>query len=264
MATQIINSLSARYLRYKANHFSLFPEGWRLRRLRGIHQGKRCFIIGNGPSLRAEDLDVLEANKEITFAFNRIYYIFPKTEWRPTYYISQDDRMLSGCVEEVNAISALIKFIPAEFKWYYGINIQDALFYHLKDRPDNELPLFSERIDKGIYKSNTVVISAIQIAVFMGIKEIYLIGVDHHFHTSINSQGEIIVDENTKDYFSEDYNLDKESLYIPNVDKSTIDYIAVKSYAESKGVEIFNATRVGYLDVFPRTVFDSLFLAREL
>lgn len=254
----IIDSFSARYLRFKADYFSHFPDGLRLRKLRGIHQGGRCFIIGNGPSLRPEDLDVLEVNKEITFAFNRIYHIFSKTNWRPTYYVSQDDRMLSGCVEEVNLIPSQVKFIPAEFKWYYGINISGATYFHFKNRPDSDIPLFSESIDKCIYNSNTVVITAIQIAIYMGISELFLIGVDHHFRTSINSRGEIIIDKTSKDYFSEEYNKDSRDLYVPNLDQSTKDFIAAKSYALKKGVHIYNATRGGCLEVFPRIPFDAI------
>ena len=40
------------------------------------YSGKRCFLIGNGPSLKAEDLTKLYENGEVTFAFNRVYNIF--------------------------------------------------------------------------------------------------------------------------------------------------------------------------------------------
>ena len=259
MINNALKSLRFRYLNYKRDHYALFPEGRVLRSLHNIHKEERCFVIGNGPSLRAEDLDKLQANNEITFAFNRIYHIFPHTNWRPSYYISQDDKMLRGCVREVDAIPSKIKFIPTEFKWYYGIKVKDASYFHLQNPMEGELSLFSDRIDRCIYNSNTVVISAIQIAIFMGIKEIYLIGVDHHFHTSINSTGEIIVDEKAKDYFSDEYNKDKSNLYIPNIDKSTQDFMAIKAYSEKRCVTINNATRGGALEVFPRVSFDSLF-----
>ena len=259
MINNALKSLRARYLNYKRNHYALFPEGRALRSLHNIHQGKRCFIIGNGPSLRSEDLDKLQAYHEITFAFNRIYHIFPYTNWRPTYYISQDDKMLRGCINEVDEIPSEIKFIPAEFKWYYGIRVKDASYFHLMNPKEGEPLSFSDRIDKCIYNSNTVVITAIQIAFFMGIKEIYLIGVDHHFHTSINSSGEIIVNEKAKDYFAKDYNIDKQTLYIPNVERSTRDFIYVKSFADKRDVTVYNSTRGGYLEVFSRIPFDSLF-----
>ena len=52
--------------------------------LKDIHKGGRGFIIGTGPSLQIEDLDLLK--NEVTFACNKIYLAFNQTEWRPTYY----------------------------------------------------------------------------------------------------------------------------------------------------------------------------------
>ena len=93
----------------------------------------------------------------------------------------------------------------------------------------------------------------------MGFKEIYLIGVDHHFHISQDNKGEIIIDNTVKDYFTDKYNTDKENLYIPNTEKSTLTYIAMKAQCESRGVQIYNATRGGKLEVFPRVDFEKLF-----
>ena len=255
----IISSLRQRYLNFKRTYYSLFEEGKILKKLRNIHEGKRCFIIGNGPSLTSDDLDTLKAHKEITFAFNRIYHIFDSTSWRPTYYISQDEKMLAGCQEEVGEIEAEMKFIPAELEWYSGIKIKGRTLFHLENCDFSKKPLFSEDIAKRIYNSRTVVYTAIQIAVYMGFKEIYLIGVDHHFHTSMNSKGEIIVDQSAKDYFSDKYNEDKENLYIPNTDLSTLSFIAAKEYVDSHNVKIYNATRGGKLEVFSRVIFDELF-----
>lgn len=256
-----IKSIHARFLQYKAAHFNLFPEGKALARLKNVHSGERCFIIGNGPSLRAEDLDCLARHGEISFAFNRIYHFFDQTEWRPTYYVSQDGKMLAGCAAEVNELSARIKFIPAELEWYENIHIDRAQLFHIVNAETEEnVPDFSEDIAKYICNSKTVVYTAIQIAVYMGIREIYLLGVDHHFHTSMNAKGEIVVDPTAKDYFSDKYNLDKDQLYIPNTDISTLTFMAAKQYADSHGIQIYNATRGGKLEVFERVDFDSLFL----
>ena len=45
----------------------------------------RAFIIGNGPSLKASDLDLLV--DEVSFGINRINLIFDETDWRPTHYV---------------------------------------------------------------------------------------------------------------------------------------------------------------------------------
>ena len=69
--------------------------------LRNQYSGQRGFIIGNGPSLRVEDLDSLQG--EITIASNKIYMIFPKTPWRPTFYTIADTILwpkINGEVED--------------------------------------------------------------------------------------------------------------------------------------------------------------------
>ena len=255
-----LKSIHARFLNYKASHFASFPEGRALAALKDIHMGRRCFIIGNGPSLRAEDLDKLKENGDITFAFNRIYHIFDQTTWRPTYYISQDGKMLSGCADDVAKLEAKMKFIPAELVWYEGIRIPGAQLFHIvNDEIAENVPDFSRDISRKVCNSKTVVFTAIQLAVFMGIREIYLIGVDHHFHTSMNAKGEIVVDPTAKDYFAEKYNEDKENLYIPNTDVSTLTFVAARRFADEHGIRICNATRGGKLEVFERVDFESLF-----
>lgn len=256
---KISQSIKARCINFKANHFELFQEGRKLQKLKDIHKGQVCVIVGNGPSLKVEDLDVLREKRIITFAFNRVYHIFEKTKWKPTYYITQDEKMLLGCKKEVNLVEAQLKFVPAEMRWYHNIHVTNAQEFHIKTHDVNDYPNFSEDISKCIYNSKTVVYTAIQIAVYMGIKEIYLIGVDHHFHTSINDKGELIIDPTAKDYFCEGYNVDKEQLYVPNTDKSTLTYLAAKDYADLHDVKIYNATRGGKLEVFPRVDFDEIF-----
>ena len=59
----------------------------RLRSLHNIHRGKRIFIIGNGPSLNRTPLEKLEG--EFTFGVNRIYMLFDRIKWRPTFYNGQ-------------------------------------------------------------------------------------------------------------------------------------------------------------------------------
>ncbi|UHA57891.1 hypothetical protein KDJ21_013425 [Metabacillus litoralis] len=105
--------------------------------------------------------------------------------------------------------------------------------------------------------------TAIQIAVYMGVKEIYLLGVDHNFSKMLNDKGEIIIDKTAKDYFTEEYNTDKDDLYIPNVEVSTRAFKVAKKYADKNNIKIYNATRGGKLEVFERVDFDKLFLENE-
>lgn len=232
------------------------PAGIKLKKLKNIYDEKRCFIIGNGPSLTTNDLDKLK--DEITFAFNRIYYIFDKTDWRPTYYCSEDDKTIFKSKEEINNLKIENKFFPVNFPWDYKIYFQNANYYLFKFGDRKVEPKFSDNLVKGIHWGNTVAYTAIQMAVYMGIKEIYLLGVDHNFSKMVNDKGEIIIDETAKDYFTEEYNIDKEDLYIPNIEVSTRAFISAKKYADKHNIKIYNATRGGKLEVFERVDFDKI------
>lgn len=263
LLTHTYASVEARFIQpWQQKHFDKTKYGRKLKLCKGKHDGQRCFFIGNGPSLQTEDLTKLQENGEITFAFNRIYNIFDQTAWRPSYYISVDEKMLQGCAEIIDQLDLSVKFIPINMRWYHGIAIHDAVEFLMKaPQENNGEPLdFSEDIAKGIYQASTCMYAAAQIAAYMGFKEIYLIGVDHHFQISQNNKGEIIVDNSAKDYFSDKYNEDKANLYIPNTEKSTLTYIAMKQQCSQRGISIYNATRGGKLEVFPRVDFDSLFV----
>lgn len=260
---RVIASFQSRVIYpYMQKNFSKTRYGKQILQYKDRYKNQRCFFIGNGPSLQASDLDVLQKQREITFAFNRVYNIFDQTSWHPTFYISQDEKMLSGCKDTVDHLDLPAKFIPIQLKWYYGILIHDAIYFNMKIQP-KEAPitdlLWSDDAASYIYCASTCMYTAAQLATYMGINEIYLIGVDHHFHISQNNKGEVIIDNKVKDYFSENYNIDREKLYIPNTEKSTYTYMAMKEYCNLRNIKIYNATRGGKLEVFKRVDFDSLF-----
>ena len=60
----------------------------KIRKLKNIHEGQRCFITCTGPSLRISDLEKL--NDEFTIGVNTIFLAYKNTEWRPTYYAIVD------------------------------------------------------------------------------------------------------------------------------------------------------------------------------
>lgn len=242
-------------------HFEKTEYGKKIASFKNTYAGKRCFLVGNGPSLRASDLTKLYEHGEITFAFNRVYNIFEETPWRPTYYISQDEKMLGGCQEIVDKLELPCKLIPIQLHWFHHINIHDALYFNM-NWMQNENPLefhFSDNAAHELFCASTGMYTAAQLAAYMGFTEIYFIGVDHHFQISQNNKGEIVVDNTVKDYFSDKYNEDKDNLYIPNTEKSTLTYVAMKEQCDKRNIKVFNATRGGKLEVFPRVDFDTLF-----
>lgn len=252
-----IKSVVARQQAWVIENFAKTKYAKKLREFKGIHDGETCVIVGNGPSLKSEDLTIIHEKGIPTFGFNRIYLMFDQTEWRPTYYMSQDEKMLGNCKKNVDEMKLEYKFIPIFHKYYYDINIKNAYQFHLKSS-NTDFPIFSEDISECFGASTTVAYSAAQLAVYMGFKKIILIGIDHSFSTYKNDKGEIISDETVKDYFSDEYFKDKAQLYIPNLDASTRAFMAMREYCDKNNIEVYNATRGGRLEVFIRANLDEI------
>lgn len=224
---------------------------------KNLNESRRCFIIGNGPSLRAGDLDKLK--NEYTFGTNMIYKIFSETKWRPTYYVAQDYVALEHLYKDsLNNLRSSKIFLPTDVR---NINInysKDINYFYLNRRnPFPRCPKFSSDVSKVIYEGGSVTYSAIQLAAYMGFKEIYLLGMDHSYKRVINTRGEITEDNCVKDYFSVNYN-QNQSNTPANLELPSLAYNSAKQYCDKNKINIYNATRGGKLEIYDRVNFDEL------
>src|SRR3990172_10535481 len=70
--------------------------------LRDLHRGQRCFVLGNGPSLKATDLTRLKG--EVTFGMNRIYLAFGDMGFPTTYYLAVNTLVIEQCAAEIRSL----------------------------------------------------------------------------------------------------------------------------------------------------------------
>lgn len=259
-----IKSMKARYQTHISKNFEKSKYGRKIEKLKDIHKGERCFICGNGPSLSGEDLTKLHNMGEITFATNRVYNIFSETEWIPTYYACEDELIIKEHQKEINAIKSKIKFIPLNLKWYHSVNVNDAYYFWLNYRQEDAFKYsFSANMARQLDCRGTITFTCMQIAAYMGFKEIYLIGVDHNYNKIIDENGEVIVDDSVKDYFVDNYDEDIKDDVVHDMGNNTRAYRDAKRYCEENGIKIYNATRGGKLEVFERVDLDSLLSQSE-
>lgn len=260
---RISASLQARFIQpWQLRNFEKTKAGKRLAQYRDKYAGQRCFIIANGPSLQAEDLDFLHQCGEITFGMNRIYKLFDHTQWRPTYYVCEDELICQNQQSEISAIAAKAKFIPIELKWWHNVSIENACYFHLNYNDQERYPFgFSTDIAHQMDCRGTVTFTCMQLAAYMGFSEIYLLGVDHNYRVTIDINGNTVTDLNAKDYFCEGYDADIKDIVVHDMGNNTRAYIDAKKYCDSTNgrVTIYNATRGGKLEVFQRVEFDALF-----
>ena len=224
-----------------------------LKSLKGIYCDKRCFIIGNGPSLTTDDLSMLK--NEICFGVNRIYNIFDQTDWRPTYYCASDHRFIKQGKNDICKKINGTKLICID-KLHLCPDIDEALYINrVSEEFYPEMPKFSSDISKCCYSGYTISYIAMQIAAYMGFKEIILLGIDHSYSVMIDESGNFIQQPGVKDHFSSS---DKVA-NLPRLDATTLAYKAARKYADEHDIKILNATRGGKLEEFERVDFDKLF-----
>ncbi len=219
--------------------------------LKDKYQNNRCFIIGNGPSLEINDLNKLKNEK--TFAANRIYLTFDNTDWRPTFYFINDFKLYYLDYDIIKKLDLSFKFVPLNSTIACGKVDDDIIYYHRNGLGEHNTD-FSFDVSEVVYANSTVTSAMLQFAVYMGFKEIYLLGIDNNYSGNTGSSG---------NHFDNRYeNGISKMSKIPvkcNTDRMTITYETAKKAAESVGVKIYNATRGGALEVFERVDFDSLF-----
>lgn len=221
-----------------------------IERFYNIYQGKRCFIVATGPSLRMDDLDLLKEKKEICISMNHIFSAFTMTDWRPDYYVMDDWKELNANkmrIDTWNSIRA--KFVGDTSESFWKIpHGEDVYCYHKHyEYCFDRLPKFTNDFSRKSYASGTVTYTCMQLAAYMGFKEIYLLGVDFTYggqQKNIN--------------YGHFYKTDKQE-GIGYVRQVTLAYQSARQYADQHGFKIYNATRGGKLEIFKRVNFDSLF-----
>ena len=223
----------------------------KLKALKNIHQGKRCFIIGNGPSLQKMDLSVLK--DEFTFGMNRFYLMFPELGFKTSYFVSINDLVIEQCAEDFQTLD-----VPMFVTWRARKWLQPADHLHFV-HTTYVGKKFSEDISGRVWEGATVTTVAMQIAYHMGFSEVILIGVDHSFATKGKPNTTVVSDGDDPNHFNPGYFGKGFRWQLPDLDTSEIGYAMVRQAYEANGRKVLDATVDGKLQIFPKVDFNSLF-----
>lgn len=243
--------------------------------LHDCHKGRRAFVLGNGPSLRVEDLDRLQG--EITFASNKIYLAFDQTEWRPTYYTVADYLVAANNCDIISNLD-LFALFPSQLEqfgcaltrglWYE--ELFDNKFIDYLDEParDRYEFFFSRDVRMGVQGGYTVIYHQLQLAYYMGIRELYLLGVDFFFNIptktvvddrfysqtyryALESQGEV-------NHFHPDYRKPGEKWAMPRLDLQYQMFRTARQVFERDDGLLFNASRQTALTALERVCLEDV------
>ncbi|MDX2128604.1 MAG: 6-hydroxymethylpterin diphosphokinase MptE-like protein [Chloroherpetonaceae bacterium] len=230
-----------------------------IRKLKNKHLGQDCFIIGNGPSLKNVDLNIF--NDYYTFATNKIYLIFDKIEWRPTYYIAYDHLVVKQGVSDIDKIttSSFIGTTKSVKKFFYKevypklSKRENRYIFHVNDTISFGGFDISEEMGLG-----TVTNAALQIAYYMGFKRVFLVGVDHNYtYKGTQTIPELMIG-NDPNHFLPSYF--KDEIWLPPDKKQTEAALTLtKYYYEASNRSIKNATENSKLEIFHKISLDEAF-----
>ena len=223
----------------------------RLRSLRNKYSNKRCFVIGNGPSLNKTDLSRLK--NEYTFGTNRIYLLFDELGFSTTFYIAIDALILKQYKSDINELSNT-KFIM--WKNRHEIVFKSNVIFFEQDL---EVCFKSDPIKK-LYTSGTVTYIAMQLAYYMGFNPVILVGVDNSYKTYRTTTEKVKkLKYKSGNHFAPNY-FKKGHVWVPpDRQKQELGYRMAKYVYEKSGRKIIDATIGGNLNLFPKVEYDSLF-----
>ena len=223
----------------------------RLIALKDIHKGERCFIVGNGPSLKKLDLSRLI--RESTIGMNRFYMAFPELGFTTTYFLCINDLVSEQCKDDLQTLPVQ-KFVSwRAHKW---LKPAENLYYLYTTYTGEK---FATDLTGRLWEGATVTYTAMQLAYYLGFQQVILIGVDHNFTTQGKPNTTIVSHGDDPNHFHPGYFGKGFRWQLPDLETSEKAYRMAKEAFEKTGREIIDATVDGKLRVFRRVNYSDLF-----
>lgn len=231
---------------------------------RNMYAGRRCFVIGNGPSLNKQDLTPL--GDEITIVMNLFHRHPILKEWQPTFWCAAEpaETCTAGRIEYLKTVSSKVcpqaYFLPLQMKpiveKHEIFPPEKAHYLNMTGGPVYDWPARKYALDltRTVPGARTTAHMAIMIALYIGCSPIYLIGLDHDWLASRSVERHFYA--GGADLSAYGY-----GTLVEMALKTWRAHEALRDVACKRDVTIYNATAGGFLDVFPRVEFETLFPA---
>ena len=222
------------------------------------------FYNGKWAKFNRTNLDSLQT--EYVWGVNKCYLLFGRIRWRPSFYVTNDKRLTQHIAKElvqmIKESPSCLYFFPFSFR-DEKILSKDLNVYWYDDRTldlDEACSdwVFSTDPSKWVTHSDTVTIACLQIAAYLGFNPIYLIGCDTSYSVPNtvmveDSDDHLISTQNDDpNHFAPEYLGAGVKWTAPNIDRMICQYRESKLLLDRLGVDVYNATAGGNLEVFQR------------
>jgi hypothetical protein len=218
--------------------------------LKDRHAGERCVLMANGPSLNRMDLSFLRRHTVI--GMNKIFLGFRQFNFYPKYYVAVNRKVLEQSADAIRGINC-VKFISDRAD---DLIAEDALTYRINTTRAPHR--FCRDINKGVHEGWTVTYAALQIAYYLGFKEVILIGMDHRFDHSGEPNQASRLDGPDPNHFSPDYFGHGQHWDNPDLEHSEESYRIARTEYKRDGRHIMDATLGGACTIFEKMDYRGL------
>ncbi len=240
----------------------------RNKELKNKHLGQRCFIVGNGPSIKQQDLTLLK--DEYTFFVNHFYRHPQIEDINPKYYGIIDPKLMSG-EWPITMLDEILEKCP-EAKLFMSAHYQSMPeITAYADKADIYWVYPNQLVHSGFSCSTdltsclagvTVTTICLFTAIYMGFEEIYLLGVD------CDGIFRDLVDQSSHFYEAKKENIgDNDPDLVVRHLRASIQGLrgwgVIADKFKDSPHKIINLTKGGLLNVFPRQDYEQVVLEKK-
>jgi hypothetical protein len=168
------------------------PTKRKLESIQGIKEGERCVLVGTAPSIDLIDLSKITG--EFIFLVNRGYLLRDRFNKNPDAIMLANPYAFSEYGGHILSQHWDYVFLNCEVSDKKPIK-DNEIWFSQWEYPRMDEDFFQLDCTKPLYHANTVVLAALQIAVWMGFSEIIIVGVDlsfdekkPHFYKTIGNE----------------------------------------------------------------------------
>jgi hypothetical protein len=209
----------------------------------GLHLNSTLYLIANGPSLAKMDIELLKGRD--VMVMNRFYIMFKKLSFIPKYLVCVEETVLDRFQEDMSTLPCTT-FV----NWRVRDRFRNSHF--LKESYALN-PFFQYDLTKPTQFGGTVTFACLQLAYYMGYKDVIIIGMDHRFkETGTPATPEIRTYEKDESHFDPNYFPKGMKWMLPDLEKSEFSYRLARVAYEKDGRRIIDCTIDGNCNVFEK------------
>ncbi len=239
----------------------------RLEQYRNKYKGQRCFIIGNGPSLKKMDLSCLK--DEITMGSNGIFKMFDELGFNTDFIFFEDREQTYLRRKEINALEGVTKLVSLTNS-YFIKSSKDTLFFNerlgSRFEENKYAPRFSYDFASVGFVGGSVTYLMLEWAYYLGFTEVVVIGVDHNYGElpKLFPPGKIKITEETLEkvkglHFNDGYYKVGDVIGVPHVEFQDASYAHANDVFLKGNRKVVNAGLDSKLKAFDSVIFQDLF-----